>query len=48
MRSDTQGVAGKTAGSRTYAQMDTRGTIDDIPKFDFPVLTRIRGLFIGP
>ena len=23
MRSDTQGVAGKTAGSRTYAQMDT-------------------------
>ena len=27
VRSDTQGVAGKTAGSRTYAQMDTRGTI---------------------
>ena len=32
MRSDTQagkGVAGKTAGSRTYAQMDTRGVIQD-------------------
>ena len=27
VRSDTQGVAGKTAGSRTYAQMDTRGTV---------------------
>ena len=32
MRSDTQagkGVAGKTAGSRTYAQMDTRGAIQE-------------------
>ena len=29
VRSDTQGVAGKTAGSRTYAQMDTRGAIQD-------------------
>ena len=23
-------------------------SIDEIPKIDFPVLTRIRGLFIGP
>ena len=34
---------GGGGGSKTYRQH-----IDDIPKIDFPVLTRIRGLFIGP
>ena len=35
VRSDTQGVAGKTAGSRTYAQMDTRGTIRVLAEYSY-------------